>query len=82
MQKHFIDAEIALGKNKGKRHLIPRLGITPSDSDSAISIRRVQLPIKSAFAMTINKAQGCTLKKVGIYLNEPCFSHGQLYVAL
>ena len=32
--------------------------------------------------MTINKAQGQTIPNVGIYLPEPVFSHGQLYVAL
>ena len=32
--------------------------------------------------MTINKAQEQTLDFVGIYLREPVFSHGQLYVAL
>ena len=32
--------------------------------------------------MTINKAQSQTLDFVGIYLREPVFSHGQLYVAL
>jgi ATP-dependent exoDNAse (exonuclease V) alpha subunit len=31
--------------------------------------------------MTMNKAQGQTFNKVGIFLNEPVFSHGQLYVA-
>jgi ATP-dependent DNA helicase PIF1 len=32
--------------------------------------------------MTINKAQGQTLKHVGLDLREPVFTHGQLYVAL
>ena len=32
--------------------------------------------------MTINKAQGQTFDKVGVFLPEPVFAHGQLYVAL
>jgi len=32
--------------------------------------------------MTVNKAQGQTIPNVGVYLPEPMFSHGQLYVAL
>ena len=32
--------------------------------------------------MTINKAQGQTIPNIGIYLPEPVFSHGQLYIAL
>jgi ATP-dependent DNA helicase PIF1 len=32
--------------------------------------------------MTINKSQGQTIPNVGIYLPDPVFSHGQLYVAL
>jgi hypothetical protein len=35
-----------------------------------------------AFVMTINKAQGQTMKTIGIYLLEPIFTHGQLYVVL
>jgi len=32
--------------------------------------------------MTINKSQGQTIPNVGIYLPNPVFSHGQLYVVL
>ncbi|KAL8600083.1 hypothetical protein ACOMHN_051629 [Nucella lapillus] len=31
--------------------------------------------------MSINKSQGQSLKVVGVNLKQPCFSHGQLYVA-
>eukprot|EP01083_Nonionella_stella_P158388 515518_1 len=44
--------------------------------------QRIQYPIQLAFAMTCNKAQGQTLKQLGLYLPIPVFTHGQLYVAL
>ena len=31
--------------------------------------------------MTINKAQGQTFNRLGLYLPNPVFAHGQLYVA-
>jgi ATP-dependent exoDNAse (exonuclease V) alpha subunit len=41
----------------------------------------MQFPVLLAFAVTINKSQGQTFDRVGILLEEPVFSHGQLYVA-
>ena len=32
--------------------------------------------------MTINKAQGQSINNLEVYLPQPVFSHGQLYVAL
>jgi len=31
--------------------------------------------------MTVNKAQGQTADEVGVFLRNPVFTHGQLYVA-
>jgi ATP-dependent exoDNAse (exonuclease V) alpha subunit len=44
-------------------------------------MKRRQFPIGLAFAMTINKSQGQSVKFVGLNLRSEVFSHGQLYVA-
>jgi ATP-dependent DNA helicase PIF1 len=45
-------------------------------------VKLKQFPILLSFAVTINKAHGQIIPHVGIYLPEPVFAHGQLYVAL
>ena len=77
---HLIDAEILSGKYSGQRVLIPRIPMIPENYP--FQFKRIQFPVKLCFAMSINKAQGQTLKVAGLHLIEPCFSHGQLYVAL
>ena len=63
--------------------LIPRIDIATEINDLLpVSWIRRQFPIKPAFALTINKSQGQTFSRVGVYLEKPVFCHGQLYVAL
>jgi ATP-dependent DNA helicase PIF1 len=82
-QKNTIDAEIVLGQHAGKRVFLPRIPLCPSDDEMfPFHFKRKQFPIWLSFAMTVNKAQGQTIPNVGLYLLEPVFSHGQLYVAL
>lgn len=82
LHRNIIDASILAGAHAGKRVLIPRTLLTPSDTNLPFQMRRQQFPVRLAYAITINKAQGQTFDKVGLYLPSPVFAHGQLYVAL
>ncbi|KAL5697342.1 hypothetical protein ACHQM5_030793 [Ranunculus cassubicifolius] len=77
-----IEALILTGNKAGDRVFIPRITLTPSTSEMPFKMSRRQFPVRLAYAMTINKSQGQSVKYVGIDLRTPVFSHGQLYVAL
>ncbi|UYV71113.1 hypothetical protein LAZ67_8001784, partial [Cordylochernes scorpioides] len=79
LHRYLLEATILTGCGTGEKVMIPRIPII--SSDLPFHFKRLQFPVKLCFAMTINKAQGQTLKWAGIDLQVPCFSHGQLYVA-
>ena len=70
------------GKQAGNVVFIPHITLQPSNEDLPIALTRQQFLVRLAFSMTINKSQGQSLHHVGIDLQKPVFSHGQLYVAL
>lgn len=84
LKPHVIHATIMTGERQGQHVLIPKIIFISGDTihDFPFRLRRKQFPIQPAFAMTINKAQGQTVHNLGLYLSTPCFSHGQLYVAM
>ena len=50
------------------------------DSSFPIPFKRVQFPVLPAYYLTINRAQGQTLIRGGLYLPRSVFCHGHLYV--
>jgi hypothetical protein len=82
LAQRLIVAQIIGGAHARNIVNIPRIITTTNHSKWPFTLQRHQFPLQLAFTMTINKANGQTMKTVGIYLHELVFTHGQLYVTL
>lgn len=83
MGDRVLEVRLLGGERDGQLALIPRISLIPTSSvEVSFKFKRRQFPVRLAFALSINKAQGQSVRHVGLYLRLPVFAHGQLYVAL
>jgi hypothetical protein len=81
LREYSIEVKIISGQFYGEDRVIPRITLTADMREGAWKHNRKQFLVRLYFIMTINKAQGQSLQKVGIDLRQPVFTHGQFYVA-
>ncbi|XP_057418533.1 uncharacterized protein LOC130712729 [Lotus japonicus] len=82
LEPNVIGGIVISGTHTGTKVFIGRMNLMPTDESMPIKFQRRQFSLLLSFAMTINKSLGRTLSEVGVYLQNPVFSHGQLYVAI
>jgi hypothetical protein len=82
MHAKVLECEIMVGHRKGEIVFIPRIPLYDRSNDYPWTMVRIQFPVRVCFAMTIHKGQGQSMLRVGVYVVQQMFAHGQLYVAV
>ena len=78
-----MQVELLTRPCEGELVCVPRINLSASENtDGSVLFTRRQYPLRLGYCMNINKSQGQTFRRVGVWLPSPVFSHGQLYVAL
>ena len=82
MMERAVECEVASGRDKGMRVFLPRIPHYDRSHDFPFTVVRRQFPLKLCFCVSVNKGQGQSSERVGVYLPDSVFAHGQLYTAL
>jgi ATP-dependent exoDNAse (exonuclease V) alpha subunit len=82
LANRVVEIRILGGSHAGRHVFIPHIKLEPTNAQIPFQLCCLQFPLRLAFAMTINKSQGQSLKYVGLDFRSPIFTHGQFYVAV
>lgn len=84
VNRKFLQFRLLSGKNAHSCEIITRavFTITPEASGLPFTIIRRQYPVIPAYCLSVHKAQGQSIVKLGVIFESDPFAHGQLYVAL
>ena len=70
---HISEAKVISGINIGHKVLMPRMIMSPSNTNLPFKLQGKQFPLVVCYAMIINKSQGQTLSNLRIYLPKTGF---------
>jgi len=74
--------QVLTGRSAGSCELLLKgvFTITPEASGLPFSVRRTQYPLIPAYCLSLHKAHGQSLRKIGFIFETDPFTHGPLYV--
>ena len=78
--RHAVQVRLLTGTQKGRVMKIPRCSSHVSQENSGLPFcfTRIQFPLIPAYCVSVHKSQGQTIHKVGLFITQDCFAHGQL----
>ena len=79
LTNNVIEARKVTGGEHSKM-LIPRIPMFSESSSFPVPFKRTQFPVRGAYYLTIDRAQGQAVFHGGMFLDRSVLSHGYLYV--
>ena len=78
--RNMTQVRLLNGTQKGRVISLPRCSSHVSQENSGLPFAfvRVQFPLMPAYCVSVHKSQGQSLDKIGLFVTQDCFAHGQL----
>jgi len=77
MRRKMLQCRIISKDRRFRGKMVLRIRLSPNAETLPVPLKRLQFPVRLAFAITINKSQGQSVEHVGINLQISVFSHEQ-----